>query len=307
VLAGGHGVRLRALTRYLYGEDRPKQYAALVGSRSLLRQTLDRVALKIPPERTLVVTLREHADYLAAEFAVTSSPRLLVQPEDRGTAAAILLAAHRIHAAAPQARVATFPSDHFILEEAGFMDHVARVAAVLSREPRRIVVLGAQPTAPESDYGWIEPGAPLGETGACSLHRVRRFWEKPSVETARACLEAGFLWNTFVLVSKASALVHAGQQFLPYLHEQFARLPPLFATKREDRAIHEAYMAVPSANFSYSVLARCPHSLLVSKLPRLTWCDLGTPDRVLRTLRAVGMSPPWAAAAETWHRLDDAG
>ena len=60
VLAGGEGVRLRSLTRRLYGDDRPKQYAALVGARSLLRQTLDRVSLLIPPERTVVVTLASH-------------------------------------------------------------------------------------------------------------------------------------------------------------------------------------------------------------------------------------------------------
>ncbi|MBI1893764.1 MAG: hypothetical protein HYS14_06600, partial [Candidatus Rokubacteria bacterium] len=60
VLAGGEGVRLRPLTRRVYGEERPKQYAALIGSRSLLRQTLDRLAGVIPLERTVVVTLRSH-------------------------------------------------------------------------------------------------------------------------------------------------------------------------------------------------------------------------------------------------------
>jgi mannose-1-phosphate guanylyltransferase len=174
------------LTRYLYGEDRPKQYAVLVGTRSLLRQTLDRVVLEIPRACTLIVTLRDHADYFTAEFAGAPMPRLLVQPDDRGTAAAILLAAHRIHAWDPEAIVVMFPSDHFILEEAVFMDHVASVAAAVSREPRWIVLFGAQPTEPETEYGWIEPGESLGETAAGPLHRVRRFWEKPSVETARA-------------------------------------------------------------------------------------------------------------------------
>ncbi len=307
VLAGGHGVRLRALTRHLYGEDRPKQYAVLVGNRSLLRQTLDRVALEIPGNRTLVVTLREHADYFAAEFSGASAPRLLVQPEDRGTAAAILLAVHRIHAWDPEAMVVTFPSDHFVLGEAVFMDHVASVAAAISKAPAWIVLLGARPTEPEPQYGWIEPGAPLGETAAGPLHRVRRFWEKPSLERARACLAAGCLWNTFVLAAKVSALIHAGRQFLPQLHDQFVQLAPLFGTKREARAIQEAYAAVPNTNFSHSVLGRCPHSLMVSKLPSLMWCDWGTPDRVLQTLRRVGISPPWAEAVENWHRLNDAG
>jgi hypothetical protein len=85
------------------------------------------------------------------------------------------------------------------------------------------------------------------------------------------------------------------------------RLAPLFGTKREARAIREAYSAVPNTNFSHSVLGRCPHSLVVSKLPSLTWCDWGTPDRVLQTLRKVGISPTWAVAVGNWHRLHDAG
>jgi len=186
VLAGGHGVRLRALTRHLYGEERPKQYAVLVGTRSLLRQTLDRVVLAIPWERILVVTLRDHASYFGAEFTGGRAPQLLVQPEDRGTAAAILLAAHRIRAWDPEAVVVMFPSDHFILEETVFMAHVASVAAGIGQEPGWIVLFGAQPTEPETEYGWIEPGEPLGETAAGSLRRVRRFWEKPPAETARA-------------------------------------------------------------------------------------------------------------------------
>lgn len=120
VPAGGEGVRLRGLTRRLYGEDRPKQYATLFGSRSLLRQTLDRVALAIPLERTVVVTLRSHAQYIAPELAGSPNPRVLVQPENRGTAAGVLFPAHWIQWRDLEATVAVFPSDHFIVKETVF-------------------------------------------------------------------------------------------------------------------------------------------------------------------------------------------
>jgi mannose-1-phosphate guanylyltransferase len=57
VLAGGKGERLSRLTRHIYGEDRPKQYAALTGGKSLLRQTLERVGGLVPSDRTVVVTM----------------------------------------------------------------------------------------------------------------------------------------------------------------------------------------------------------------------------------------------------------
>jgi hypothetical protein len=82
VLAGGDGVRLQPLTRRLYGEPRPKQFAALIGTRSLLRQTLDRVALSIPPQQTVVVTRRAHAHYTAREIRGPGGARAMRPPGD---------------------------------------------------------------------------------------------------------------------------------------------------------------------------------------------------------------------------------
>lgn len=89
MLAGGEGVRLRPLVRELCGDERPKQIAKIVGSKSLLSNTLGRVALKIRPERTAIVTCRAHGKYMEQEFTATLRQRVLVQPEDSGTAAGI--------------------------------------------------------------------------------------------------------------------------------------------------------------------------------------------------------------------------
>ena len=74
VLSGGEGVRLRPLVRKVVGHDRPKQYVRLLGSRSLLGQTLDRVALGMSMDRTMVVTVRRHAPYIGEEFTGSSQP-----------------------------------------------------------------------------------------------------------------------------------------------------------------------------------------------------------------------------------------
>ncbi|MGH7311599.1 MAG: sugar phosphate nucleotidyltransferase [Candidatus Rokuibacteriota bacterium] len=293
VLAGGEGVRLRPLIRHVYGEERPKQYAALLGSRSLLRQTLDRVAMVIPPERTVVVTLHSHARYVTEEFAGTSSPHVLAQPENRGTAAGILFPAHWIHRRDPHASIAVFPSDHFILEEAAFMHHVAAVANAV-RQHGSLVLLGAQPTEPETEYGWIEPGELVGQTSVGPLHRVRRFWEKPVAEVAHACFAGGHLWNTFVLVAPLQTLLDVGQAMLPTLHERLSRIPA-FA---DSSAIHQVYAHAPTANFSRSILQPCPPCLAVSRLPPLTWGDLGTPERLVKTLGRAELSPPWLRALD---------
>jgi mannose-1-phosphate guanylyltransferase len=296
VLAGGEGVQLRALTRHLYGEDRPKQYAVLMGTRSLLWQTLDRVALAVPTERTVVVTLASHDRFLPAALDGGGLPHVLAQPQDCGTAAGVLLPAHWIAARDPRATVVVFPSDHFIHEEAAFMAHVGAVATFVRQHPDRMVVLGAQPTEPETEYGWIEPGERMGWTARGPVYRIRRFQRKPSTETARTLLAVGCLWNTSVLVAAVSALVDAGREGVPGLHHRLSRAAAFTGTEHEDGAIRLAYEVAPRVSFFRSVLEPSSRSLAVAKLTGVTWCDLGTPSRVVRALAGQSMPSPGVAA-----------
>lgn len=299
VLAGGEGVRLRPLVRRVLGEERPKQFVKLLGPRSLLRQTLDRIALGISPDRTVVVTVRQHTDYVAEEFTGSARPPyLLAQPGDRGTAAAILYAAQWIAWRDPAATVAVFPSDHFILGEATFMAHVQDVAGAVDRNPDRVVLLGGQPTSPESEYGWIEPGAPIdGHNGVVST--VGRFWAKPSEDAAQACLSAGCLWNTAIAVARVRALLELGARALPEMSSRFAGLRRFRDSDREPVALQDAYALVTRASFSRAVLEPHPEQLGVSPLPRVTWCDLGSPRRVLYVLARMRVRPAWADLVDT--------
>ena len=296
VLAGGEGVRLRPLVRRVCGDERPKQYVPLLEARSLLQQTIDRLAPLIPPERTVLVTMRNHLAHVAHALGDLGRLRVLAQPQERGTAAAILLGAHWVLARDPRAIVIVLPSDHLIVEGALFIEHLAAMARFVQQHCERMVLLGAQPTESETEYGWIEPGPRVGWTKGGPVYRVLRFWEKPTQEVASTLFAQGCLWNTFVLVAGVQALVAAGRQCVPELHDRLSRLAAFVDTEHEGWAISQAYVLAPRANFSRSVLQRCPEALAVSKLPAVTWCDLGSPDRVVKTLTRLGISPPWLAA-----------
>src|SRR5258707_963870 len=115
-------------------------------------------------------------------------PGVLLEPQDRGPGPAVLFAGHWIRQWDPEAIVAVFPSDHFILEEEAFSAHTGQVLAHVANNPELMVLLGAPPTRPEPEYGWIRPGEWIGDTGAGPVFRVGGFVEKPEPERARRCL-----------------------------------------------------------------------------------------------------------------------
>jgi mannose-1-phosphate guanylyltransferase len=296
ILAGGDGVRLRPLVRLIHGDDRPKQYAVLVGRRSLLRCTLDRVAATVTPGHTVVVSRWDHAEFLRTEFAGRRAPWVLLQPADRGTAAGIFLPACWVRRRSPGATIAVLPSDHFIADEPRFMAHLAEAAAFVRQHPTRLVLLGAPPTWPDTDLGFIEAGARLGGSETCPVYGVRGFWEKPAAGASPG-RQIGLLWNTFVMVGRASTLIDLGRRCTPRLLDQLRWTMGFQGTADEAWAIDTAYSLMPSADFARAVLERCPPALAVSPLPPLLWFDLGTPERVRWCLEKVGTSPAWSAAS----------
>jgi mannose-1-phosphate guanylyltransferase len=241
-----------------------------------------------------VVAHQRHVRYVAEEFAGLAGPRVLMQPGDLGTAAAILLAAHWISWQNPGGLVAVFPSDHFIRGEATFMDHVRAVATSARRKPDRLVLLGAVPTEPEPQYGWIELGTPLGQVGGEPLWRVRGFVEKPTPEAARMARVRGDLWNTFVMVGAVTTLLRLGWEALPGLSERLAQIGRVADPSEEPEAMAHAYAGAPATDFCRAILQPYSSALSVSRLPRqIRWSDWGTPERVIASLRSASLAPAW--------------
>ncbi|HEY4089484.1 MAG TPA: sugar phosphate nucleotidyltransferase [Bryobacteraceae bacterium] len=285
VLAGGDGVRLRPLSRLIAGDDRPKQFCRIFGDRTLLAQTRARLAPVVEDDRTLFVLTKSHETYFREELTGVHSSRLIVQPKNKGTATAIAAAVLRIAQRDPDAVIAFIPSDHFYRSARHFQSSVSSAIETAAEWQESVVLLGAQATHAETEYGWIEPGATAAGDFSGNLHRVRRFWEKPSAEIAEALHSRACLWNTFVMTGHVNAFLHMLENCVPGL------LDTLVAAQRKGR-LEDAYLneALEPVDFSSDVLARSTEQLFVVRMPSSAgWTDLGAPERVMNALADAGL------------------
>ena len=251
ILAGGEGTRLRSLTRFVCGDNRPKQFCPLFDAHTLLGHTVRRAERSIPTGQILFALTQAHRDFYVHELDGFESQRI-VQPANKGTAPPILFSALSIAQMDENALMAVLPSDHYYSHEARFTAALESAFEVAARRPESVVLLGAQPSRPEVEYGWIELGASV-EDGGTELLGVRGFWEKPSLEIAEALLRKHSAWNTFVMVGRVRALLEMVALAIPDVLEaiQQARLWTGSETHIED----SVYDQVLSSDFSRHVLS----------------------------------------------------
>jgi mannose-1-phosphate guanylyltransferase len=284
ILAGGDGQRLLPLTRTLTGDDRPKQFCALTGGKTLLQRTRHRVSRAIPEMQTLLMLTRKHESYFADEVKEVEPSCLLIQPHNHGTATAIAYCVTRLRQMDPHGVVAFFPSDHHFANDEAFIGHIDSAFALARSQPERVILLGIEPEAPEEDYGWIEPGPPLAGESTGDIFEVARFWEKPTRAVASDLMGRGCLWNSFVMVGAVGSFIAIIQRTLPNLLACFDSLWATATPGTEHRALESLYLDVPAANFSEEVLSARPAGLAVMRARGLGWADLGEPERVFSML-----------------------
>lgn len=297
ILAGGDGTRLQSMTRAITGDNRPKQFVPVIGGATLLDQTRLRVSRSVLPDQTLFVVTNKHRRFYESLANEIPPNLLLQQPENKGTAPAILYALLRIAKRSPQAVVALFPSDHYFSDDEEFMAHIDTAFAAVQARPETVTLLGITPTNAEKEYGWIEPQRSVLGSAVRSITRVQRFWEKPSATLAASLMDRGCLWNSFVMVGRVDALLRMTRAALPELFARFKALTPVFETAAEQKALARLYATIKDINFSHEVLSMRPQDLAVMRVGDVGWSDLGEPSRVLAALAHLGVQSELAASA----------
>lgn len=284
VLAAGEGSRLRALTTGPAGTTIPKQFCCLYQGPSLLQEALQRARAVADEPHICAVVAAQHRRWWEGGLRSLPTGNVIVQPLNRGTGNGILLPLLHILFREPDAQVVILPSDHHVSQEAVLASSLRDAIEQLDWRLDETVLLGMQPEEPDPDpeLGYILPG---GSDGRGAL-TITRFIEKPTAALARELIGAGAVWNAFIVVSTALALLRLYKQRVPEVVEA------MYAAVRRDRedgtngtAVAELYERLPVIDFSRDIIAGRETDLRVLPVRPCGWSDLGTPKRVAEALR----------------------
>ena len=287
VLAAGEGQRLQSFVRRLRGDSLSKQFVRFVGNRSMLEHTFNRVEKLIQPGCLFTVVNRHHLNHpeVKRQLESRAPDTIVIQPANRETGPGILLPLMHVYKKYPGADVAVFPSDHFILEEDIFMDHVEMAFRAVERSPSSLVLLGTQPHEPESEYGYIVPG----REALPGVREVLEFVEKPAPEAALKLMERGGLWNTMVIVFKIRTLLDLVRRADPRMYRSFEKIFQALGTDRETAAVNDVYDRIETVNFSKGLLEKFAGddagTVLVLAVRGVRWSDWGSERRITTALQ----------------------
>jgi len=282
VLAAGEGKRLSTLTRALHGCDRPKQFAALWGGRTLLARTLDRTGAIVPRQQTVVVVPEIFKTLAQEQLVDYPGVKVVHQPCNRGTGAGVLLPLAHVLAHDPGASVVVFPSDHHVELENPFRDAIRRAVLATQFAPSRTALVGAAAESADTDLGWIDC---FGQDGPLTARAwaVHAFVEKPNASTALELFRKGALWNTMIVASRGQSLWDMANRHIPQVSWCLATYRELIGHRGAADFLRGIYPALPVTDFCRDILQPAK-GLAVTPMVGAGWSDCGTPERLFRAM-----------------------
>ena len=278
IMAGGGGTRLWPLSR----RSRPKQSLALFGQKTLFQIAVERIRPLIPLERVLVMTGDDQAELLKQQYPELPDGNFLIEPEPRGTAAAIGLAAVHIEARDPQGTMACLTADHYIKNEVQFRAILS--AALEGAHQGGLFTLGITPTTPDPSYGYIHIGERFGEFAGCESFKVESFKEKPEPEVAKKYLESGeYLWNSGMFFWRTDVILSEMQRQLPDLHHGLMEIKTELRTNTGADVVRKVWSNFVNTTIDYGVM-EAAQNVYVLPASDLGWVDVGDWGRLYEIL-----------------------
>lgn len=270
ILAGGTGSRLWPVSR----RDKPKQVKPIIGDKTLLNKTYERLRRSFPSKNIYVATNEQQLPLIQKQLVNFPGKNYIVEPAKKDTAAAIGLAAAHLYKQNKREIMININSDHFIKDEKEYLRLIRLSEKVVAKKPKSGTLIGVNPTYPETGLGYIKMGEQVMEVGRAKVFNVESFEEKPDLKTARKYVEGWeYLWNIGSFVWRVDTLLDHFKRFLPHTHKQLMKIKDAIGTKDEDRLTKRYFRRIEPISIDYGIIEHVSGLLVMPG--GFGWADIG--------------------------------
>lgn len=276
IMAGGRGERFWPLSE----KTLPKPFLPLLGEKTMIQETVERIKHLIPEDRILIVLSRDHFPIAQQQLPEIPLRNFVLEPFGRDTAACIGLASLYIGSRDKDASMMVLAADHLITDRKAFFKTITSSLVFLTSNDY-IITIGVKPTRPEIGYGYIELGEKLECIDKESFYRVKRFVEKPTLSMATRYLKTDqYCWNSGMFIWKNSTIQKLLSLYLPELWNGLMRISKHLGDDEKEEVIEREFSKFERISIDYGILEKSSQVVVVPA--SFYWDDVGTWDALER-------------------------
>ncbi len=272
ILAGGSGTRLWPVSRQI----NPKQVLPIIGKKTLLQQTYDRLCLGFDKEDIFIATGARCAREVRNQLPLALEKNIFVEPAPKDSAGAIGLAAFCVNRINPEEIIISAHSDSWIDNEKKFISQIKSASRVLNSSKCDTLVFGIKPVYPETGYGYIKANNKVVHCKRPKVFRVKNFIEKPDLKKARRIFsKSDVFWNMGWFAWRAGCLVSLYKKYLKKNSEILEKISLDYKTSRFQKTINKLFPKLDPISIDYGILEKTKNMLVFSP-SGVRWSDIGT-------------------------------
>ncbi len=270
LMAGGVGTRFWPRSR----SRTPKQVLNIVGEKTMIQATVERVNGLVDASNIMVVTNADQKDLIHQQIPSLQDNNFILEPVGRNTAPCIGLAAIHIVHQDPSGVMVVLPADHLVTNVEEFRTVVQKGARFVF-ENDGLLTLGIEPHYPATGYGYIQRGEPVQELNGHTVYAVKTFAEKPNYETAVRFIESGdFYWNSGMFIWKAATILKEIEEKLPEIYEGLMEIRAAIGTPQYEQTVNDVYERIRGISIDYGVMQSAENVYVIPT--DMGWNDVGS-------------------------------
>lgn len=270
VMAGGGGTRLWPVSR----QSSPKQIQPFIDSETLMQKTVQRVRRGFGAKNILVACGKRDAAEVRRQLPFLSSREICVEPERRDTGVGLAHAVVRLYHKNPETVFVNVNSDAYVKDEKGYIDVLKHAERAIAHSPDRLILIGVNPTYPETGYGYIKMGEPVDKSAKYQLFHIDRFVEKPDRATARTYIASWrYLWNPTLIVGRADTFLRLWKEHRPSHYASLMRIEKAIGSKEEKAVVAREFRRMKPISIDYAILEKAKNMVVMPA--DFGWADIG--------------------------------